>query len=150
MALYEFDKFNISWDHAAGIGNGDYGRDHGIAYIGNNGTLVLNRQGWEVLEEKRSGNKVLIPLAKSVDNGVNKHWENFVSVVKSRNMSELNCPIQAGAHVATIAQMGNIAYRSGKKLKWNAGEGSFDDKDINQKYLIKEYHNGYKLPKSFV
>lgn len=53
MALYEFDNFNIIWDHAVGIGNGNYGRDHGIAFIGNNGTLVLSRSGWEVIEEKR-------------------------------------------------------------------------------------------------
>ena len=133
----------------SGIGNGDYGRDHGIAFIGNNGTLVLNRGGWEVLEEKNSKTKVLVPLAKSVDNGVNKHWENFVSVVKSRNMNDLNCPIQAGAHVATISQMGNIAYRSGSKLKWIAEKGAFSENEINEKYLIKEYHNGYRLPKQF-
>ena len=37
--------------HAMGIDNGSYGKDHGIAYIGNNGTLVLYRGGWEVIEE---------------------------------------------------------------------------------------------------
>ena len=30
-------------DSAMGIDNGSYNRDHGIAYIGNNGTLILNR-----------------------------------------------------------------------------------------------------------
>ena len=38
-ALYEFDGFNMVWDPAMGIDNGSYGRDHGIAFIGNNGTL---------------------------------------------------------------------------------------------------------------
>ncbi|MEP6595815.1 MAG: Gfo/Idh/MocA family oxidoreductase, partial [Ginsengibacter sp.] len=46
--LYEFDGFNMVWDSAMGIDNGSYDRDHGIAYIGNNGTLILNRGGWEV------------------------------------------------------------------------------------------------------
>jgi predicted dehydrogenase len=146
MALYEFDKFNIIWDHALGIGNGDYGKDHGIAFIGNAGTLVLNRGGWEVLEEKKNENKVLVPFTKQSDNGLNKHWENFVSVVKSRKMSDLNCPIQAGSHVATIAQMGNIAYRSQQKIVWNASANKFADDSINKKYFMKEYHNGYKLP----
>ncbi len=50
--LYEFDHFNMVWDSAMGIDNGSYNRDHGIAYIGNNGTLILNRGGWEVIEEK--------------------------------------------------------------------------------------------------
>jgi hypothetical protein len=147
MALYEFDKFNIIWDHALGIGNGDYGRDHGIAFIGNNGTLVLNRGGWEVLEEKKNANKVIMPFAKSSDNGLDKHWENFVSVVKSRKMEDLRCPIQAGAHVATVSQMGNIAYRSGQKLNWNKEKEKFTDETINKNYLMAKYHNGYKLPK---
>lgn len=145
--LYEFDGFNMVWDSAMGIDNGSYNRDHGIAYIGNNGTLILNRGGWEVIEERQSKNKVAKPYVASSDNGLDKHWENFVSVVKSRKMDDLHCPIQAGAHVATVAQMGNIAYRTGKKLEWNDAAHEFTDKGVNREYLMKEYHNGYKLPK---
>jgi predicted dehydrogenase len=145
--LYEFDGFNMVWDSAMGIDNGSYGRDHGIAYIGNNGTLILNRGGWEVIEEKQSKNKVSKPFEKPSDNGLDKHMENFVSVVKSRKMEDLHCSIQAGAHVATVAQMGNIAFRSGKKLEWDATKERFTDEEINKKYLLKEYHNGYALPK---
>ena len=145
--LYEFDGFNMVWDSAMGIDNGPYNRDHGIAYIGNNGTLILNRGGWEVIEEKQSKNKVVMPFQKPSDNGLDKHWENFVSVVKSRKMEDLHCPIQAGAHVATVSQMGNIAFRSGEKLTWDAAKEKFTSDAINKKYLTKEYHNGYKLPK---
>ncbi len=144
-ALYEFDGFNLVWDHAMGIDNGSYGRDHGIAYIGNNGTLVLNRGGWEVIEEKRSGNKISKPLAPQVDNGLDKHWENFIAVVRSRKLDELNCPIEAGAHVATVAQLGNISYRSGQRVVWDKAKGKFTDDDLNEKYLMAKYHNGYKL-----
>lgn len=144
--LYEFDNFNLVWDSAMGIDNGSYGRDHGIAYIGNNGTLILNRGGWEVIEERQSKNKVSKPLVVSSDNGLDKHWENFVSVVKSRKTADLHCSIQDGAHVATIAQMGNIAYRSGQKLFWDTSKNRFTDEAVNAKYLMKEYHNGYKLP----
>lgn len=145
--LYEFDKFNMVWDSAMGIDNGSYNRDHGIAYIGNNGTLILNRGGWEVIEEKKSTNKVLRPFEKASDNGLQKHMENFVAVIKSRKMEDLNCSIQAGAHVASVAQMGNISYRSGQKLIWDANAGQFSDNKINKLYLGKEYHNGYQLPK---
>ena len=145
-ALYEFDHFNLVWDHAMGIDNGSYGRDHGIAYIGNNGTLVLDRGGWEVIEEKQSKNKVSKPLVARSDNGLDKHWENFISVVRSRKMRELNCPIDAGAHVATVAQMGNISFRSGQRVVWDKKTEKFTDENLNRKYLMKEYHNGYKLP----
>ncbi|MGZ3752650.1 MAG: gfo/Idh/MocA family oxidoreductase, partial [Mucilaginibacter sp.] len=145
--LYEFENFNMVWDSAMGIDNGSYNRDHGIAYIGNNGTLILNRGGWEVIEERQSKNKVAKPFVAKSDDGLDKHWENFVSVVKSRKLEDLHCPIQAGAHVATVAQMGNIAYRSGKKLVWNETDNAFTDHTVNKEYLMKEYHNGYKLPK---
>lgn len=145
-ALYEFDTFNLVWDHAMGIDNGSYGRDHGIAYIGNNATLVLDRGGWEVIEERRSKSKISKPLAKPSDNGLDKHWENFVSVVRSRKMNELNCSMEAGAHVATVAQMGNIAFRSGQRVVWDKAAGEFTDKKLNREYMMSEYHNGYKLP----
>ena len=145
--LYEFDGFNMVWDSAMGIDNGSYNRDHGIAYIGNNGTLILNRGGWEVIEERQGKNKVSKPFEKSSDNGLDKHMQNFVDVIKSRKMEDLHCSIQAGAHVATVSQMGNIAYRSGKKLEWDGAKERFTDEDINKKYLMKEYHNGYHLPK---
>ena len=145
--MYEFDNFNLIWDSAMGIDNGSYGRDHGIAYIGNNGTLIVDRNGWEVIEERQSKNKVSKPLVKPSDNGLNKHWENFVSVVKSRKTEDLHCSIQAGAHVATVAQMGNISFRAGQKLHWDKAKERFTDEAINKKYLMKEYHNGYVLPK---
>ena len=146
MALYEFDKFNIVWDHALGIGNGSYNRDHGIAFIGNAGTLVLNRNGWEVIEEKKNEPRVAVPFQKSTDNGLNKHWENFISVVRSRKAEQLNCSIQEAAKIARLSQMGNIAYRTNQKLFWNTQQGKFTDNNINQKYLAAQYHNGYKLP----
>ena len=37
--------FNMLWEHATGINDGPYGRDHGVAFIGNNGTLVVDRKG---------------------------------------------------------------------------------------------------------
>lgn len=145
--LYEFEKFNMVWDSAMGIGNGSYGRDHGIAYIGNNGTLILNRGGWEVIEEAKSGNKVSRPLEAVMDKGVDLHMQNFIDVVRSRKMADLHCPVSEAVHIATVAQMGNIAYRSGKKLAWDANKQQFTDDAINKQYFAKEYHNGYKLPK---
>ncbi|WP_231426972.1 Gfo/Idh/MocA family protein [Pedobacter sp. Leaf250] len=145
--LYEFDKFNVVWDSAMGIDNGSYNRNHGIAYIGNNGTLILNRQGWEVIEEKVSGNKVSKPFVKSSDNGLDNHMVNFFSVLRSRKKEELNCSIQDAAHVATVAQMGNLAFRSGQKLSWDNIKHQFTDKLVNDKYLLAQYHNGYSLPK---
>ena len=144
--LYEFDQFNLVWDSAMGIDNGSYERDHGIAFVGNNATLILNRGGWEVIEEGRSENKVAKPLVKPSDRGLDKHAQNFVEAMRANNPSMVNCSIQEGAHVATVAQMGNISYRSGDKLYWDAAKKGFTDTAINDQYLTNTYHNGYALP----
>ena len=145
-ALYEFDKFNLIWDHALGIDNGLFGKDHGIAFIGDNGTLELDRGGWEVIEENRSKDKVKVERKKPSDNGLQKHMENFIGAVRSRQTKDLNCPIQTGSHIATVCQIGNIAFRTQQKLTWNKEKNQFTDKDVNKKYMMKEYHNGFKLP----
>ena len=142
--VYEFDGFNIQWEHAIGIDGGPYGRDHGIAFIGNNGTLVLDRGGWEVIPEKDKMEAV--PRKLKVDDGLDLHTKNFVEVVKSRKFSDLHTPIQAGANVAINAQMGNIAFKTGKKIYWDAANNRFKDEEAN-KFLAAQYHNGYKIPK---
>jgi predicted dehydrogenase len=146
-ALYEFPKFNLIWDHAMGIDNGLFRKDHGIAFIGNNGTLELDRTGWEVMEEKGSKNKAFVERVKPSDNGLDEHWKNFIGAVKSRKAADLNCPIQTGAHIATVCQLGNIAFRSQQKLTWDSAKDKFTDEKINKEYLYAKYQNGYKLPK---
>ena len=145
--LYEFDDFNLVWDSAMGIDNGSYGRDHGIAYIGNNATLVLNRDGWEVIEEKRSSKKVARPLETPLDNGLDIHTKNFVQAIRDNKPKAVNCSIQDGAHVATVAQMGNISFRTKEKIFWDVEKHKFTDQNINDKYLTNQYHNNYILPK---
>jgi len=146
--VFEFDGYNIQWEHATGINNGPYSRDHGIAFIGNNGTLVLDRGGWEVIPERENDKDKMeaVPRQKVVDDGVVLHTNNFIETIKSRKIENLKAPIQAGAHVATVCDMGNIAYKTGKKIYWDANANKFDDSDAN-KLLAAEYHNGYKIPK---
>lgn len=141
--VYEFDGYNMIWEHAQSISNGNYGRDHGISYIGNNGTLVLDRNGWEVIpDEKRME---AIPIQRPKENGLDLHTLNFIKAVQSRKLNELTCPIQAGAHVATVCQMGNISYKTGAKVTWDDAARKFKEGAAND-LIPAAYHNGYKVP----
>jgi hypothetical protein len=148
VTVYDFGSFNMLWEHATGINDGPYARDHGVAFIGNNGTLVVDRGGWEVMPEVKNGKNQMDAVARQpkVDDGILLHTGNFLEVVKSRKMEDLKCPVQAAAHVATVCDMGNIAFRSGKKIYWDAEKKKFTDEDAN-KFLAAKYHNGYELPK---
>ncbi len=46
------------------------------------------------------------------------HVRNFLDCVKSRQQPVLNLDI--GHHVSTVAHLGNIAYRTGRKVVWDA------------------------------
>src|ERR1051325_4596898 len=128
-AVYEFDGYNMIWEHAQSISNGNYGKDHGMSYIGNNGTLLLTRGGWEVIpDEKRME---AIAWQPNKGNGLDFHTKNFIEVVKSRKMSDLTCPIQDGAHVATVCQMGNISYKTGSKVSWDEKGSKFNESAAN-------------------
>ena len=106
-------------------------------------SIVVAGKYWK---RKTAKAKVSKAVARPSDNGLDKHWENFISVVRSRKMNELHCSVEDGAHVATVAQMGNISYLSGQRVTWDKEAEKFTDDDLNNKYLMKEYHNGYKLP----
>ncbi|MCE7066629.1 Gfo/Idh/MocA family protein [Dyadobacter sp. CY326] len=141
--VFEFDDFDIQWEHAIGYGTGIYNREHGIAFMGANGTLLLDRNSWEVVPQAKKMEAVSIQ--KASDNGLDLHTKNFIDVIRSRKLEDLNAPIQVGSNVAIVSQMGNIAYRTGKKLNWDAQKGKFDDAQAN-KLIDKDYQNGYKLP----
>ena len=145
FAIYEFDDFNLIWDSAQGIKNGPYGLNHGIAFIGNHGTLVLNRRGWKVIEEKNNKNKITKPFVKKNDNGLDNHLLNFIEAIRANDPKKVNCSINDGALVAKIAHMGNISYRSGEKLFWDATSDIFTNNTVNENYITNKYHNGYNL-----
>ena len=147
-AIYEYGDFQMTWEHNLATGVGLYGMQHGMAFIGENGTLLLSRSGWEVRPTvvNKSPKMEAVEWKKSSDNGLDKHTANFIEAVKTRNSSILNCPIEDGARVAINSHMGNIAYRTGEKIEVVNGHDVFKQAKANG--LVKpEYKNGWKLPK---
>lgn len=153
QTVYEFDNFSLLWEHATGIDGGNYGRDHGIAFIGNNGTLVLNRGGWEVIPEndrpnwsENKGPKIKpVPLQTVEASGLDLHTVNFLEAVKTRDKSLLNAPIQVGYDTARVCHMGNIAFKTGQRIFWDPENSKFKEAEANG-LLANAYHNGWKLP----
>jgi len=141
------------WEHATGIDGGNYGRTEGIAFIGNNGTLVVNRGGWEVIPERyRENNEVKTRIEarkfdkKPEDDYLLFHCQNFVNAIRNNAPDTLKCGIETGSIAAINAQMGNISYKLGRKVFWDEKNGNFiNDKDAN-KLINANYKNGWKLP----
>lgn len=148
-AIFDFGNSSMLWEHSMGVSSGGpyHRQEPGIAFIGNNGTLVADRNKWEVIPETENG-KLLFEVPKahlSQENGLAKHTKNWLDCIRSREKT--NCTIEMGRNAALNAQIGNISFRLGRKVFWDEQQGMFtDDKQANQ--LAKaNYHNGWKLPK---
>ena len=156
QTVYQYDGFSMLWEHATGIDGGPYGRTEGIAFIGNNGTLVVNRGGYEVMVEKypqgysERGEPKMEPIAGFTKpqelNYLDLHTKNFVDAIKANDPSMLNTPIDSGSVAAINAQMGNIAYKTGEKVYWDPETGEFAKNKVANKLIQALYHGDWKVP----
>lgn len=144
--LYDYGAFTLEWDHAGGLSKGIYGRSYGVAFIGNNGTLVVNREGWEVIAESENNTDKtqVIPLQPPDNQAHEKHVRNFLECVKSRKRPI--CDIEEGHKAALVAHMGNISYRTGNKVCWDESKGAFTDDAKANGYLKPAYRTPWKFP----
>lgn len=147
QAIYEFDNLTMIWEHATGINGGPYGRDHGVAYIGNNGTLVVDRIGWEVIPEVSDGKYKMeaIPLQRGRGKDLELHVQNFLDCIRTRKKPA--CDIAIAANTARVAHMGNIAYKTGRKLHWDNDRKQFINDDEANKMMDPFYREPWALPK---
>ncbi len=153
QAIYEFDDFSMIWEHAVNISNGPYGRDHGVAFIGNNGTLVADRGGWEIIPEIEQGRtapnrgKPLMEAASHEMSGpahLLLHAGDFINSMKNRTRPVCNPDV--GRLAAVNAHLGNVAYKLGRRVFWDEAQGRFTNDDEANAMLMNPYRDPWSLP----
>lgn len=144
--LYSYDDMQIEWEHLGGLNSGYYGRNYGVAFIGNDGTLVVNRESWELIPEKENGQEKTEAIAvQQADRSDHiKHVTNFVECVRSRKLPV--CDVETGRNAAVLAHMGNIAYRTGETLKWDAQSRQFIASAKANALITPVYRSPWILP----
>jgi hypothetical protein len=74
------------------------------------------------------------------------HFENFIECVRSRKSSDLRAPVEEGHFSTALCHLGNISYRVGRSLKFDAATERFvGDEEANQ-LLGRSYRAPYSLP----
>nr|WP_321487633.1 Gfo/Idh/MocA family oxidoreductase [uncultured Draconibacterium sp.] len=147
QALYEFDDYTLLWDHGLGIDGGYYGRSHGVGFVGENGTLVVDRNGWEVIPEGgRNPRMERVELKKGDGQGLNNHMANFIDCIKDGDQNT-NCHVGIAANTARVAHLGNLALKTGQRLYWDADNSKFIDNDAANELLVPTYRAPWELPK---
>jgi predicted dehydrogenase len=97
-------------------------RPHGEAFYGSNGTLFSDRVGFEIFPEMEPGRATsrlrMQRKESSAEDATGLHVKNFIECVRSRKQPVADVEI---GHRSTIAaHLGNIAYRTGKQIHWDA------------------------------
>lgn len=147
MATYAYPEFNIIWDHACGINHGLYNRKEGLAFYGENGTLVLDRAGWEVIPvvAGKTPRMEAVPFRKGEGKGLYNHVGNLLQCVKSRELPAADIAI--GARVAKMAHLANISCRVEREVRWDDTARCFTG-DREATSLAKAvYRAPWSLPK---
>lgn len=140
--LYQFDDYILTWENNAGIESGPYGKNYGLVFTGKNGTLVANRDDWQVYPERE---KVPGKIVKADHQDHKNHVFNFLECMKSRDRNTA-CTIETGSLCAKYAHLGNIAARmSGVSLQYNDKNKLFNIAEAN-KYLKPQYREPWKFP----
>jgi predicted dehydrogenase len=143
IAVYEFPDYLMIWEHKNGVGIGLNSRPWGISFTGTDGTLFLTDAGYEVLSERRKGADEPRKFPGSGD-ARPAHVRNFLDCVKSRQQPVEN--LGFGHHVSTVAHLGNVAQRAGRKIYWDhAKERVIGDAEADRLVGV-EYRAPWKLP----
>lgn len=144
IAVYEFPDYMLVWEHKNGVGIGLNSRPWGISFTGTKATMFLTDAGFEVQSERRKGGGEEPKKFPGSGDARPAHVRNFLDCVKSRQQPVEN--VKVGHHVSTVAHLGNVAQRSGRKIYWDpVKEQVIGDKAAN-KLVGVQYRAPWKLP----
>lgn len=152
QVLWSFPNYSMVWEHATAIGRGPEARDHGVAFHGNDGVLVIDRGGWEVYSEteRASGKRVYksvgIPRQGAGSQDYHfLHVKNFIDCMRSRERP--NSDVEIGHNSMIACHLGNIAFRLGRQVKWDVEKERVMGDDEAQRFVTREYRAPWKLPR---
>jgi predicted dehydrogenase len=151
QALWEFDDFSMIWEHATAIGRGPYARDHGVAFHGNNGILVVDRGGWEVFPETATENGSkdyrMAGVPRRGTGRADSHLEHvrdFLTCMDSRERPRSD--VEVGHNSMIACHLGNIAFRVGRRVAWDVNTETIVGDEEAGRLLSKPYRAPWLLP----
>ena len=144
--IFQYDNFHIEWSQQVAH---LYNRNQGVAWIGSKGTLVCNRDGYELIPGTSADGTWLMQSQQMTgpyeDYGLYNHARNWSECVRDKNIAT-NSPIEKGAFATILAHMANISYHTGTKVVYDPKTRKFVDNPEANKYLKPNYRASWKFP----
>lgn len=105
---YDFGDRHIVWEHCQWSPHGPEGRTTGVAFYGDRGTLIIDRGGWKVYDQRDGqtapSSDLLVP-----------HLQSFVNAIRNRKAP--SAPLEIASTSNRLVHLGNQAYREGLAIE---------------------------------
>jgi hypothetical protein len=124
---------------------------HGICFHGNRATMVLDRGGFELWEERdpaKSVEKVSNPRYYrdgKPGNEVDGPWQRlFLDCVQQNQPAPIE--LEESHRATACCHLANIAYQVGSSFHWDGPQESVPDNAAAAALLARPRRKGYELP----
>ncbi len=138
----------IEWEGKSCQGMKFYNRDRGSTIMGTTGTVLVDRDGYEVYDwkgnktsEYRTGEKTSSTDLVGADSMTAAHFANFIAGVQKGQ--KLNAPVSIGNVAVTMLQLSNIAWIVNRELALDTADGKVQHDPEAMKLWGREYEEGW-------
>jgi predicted dehydrogenase len=148
VTSFEYEDAMLSWEGKSCQGMKFYGRDRGSAIMGTTGTVLVDRDGYEIYDLKgaktnefKVGGTTSSADLVGADSMTDAHFANFIAGI--RNGEKLNAPISVGNVAVTMLQLSNIAWEINRELHLDTKDGRIQNDPDAMKMWSREYERGW-------
>jgi predicted dehydrogenase len=148
VTCFEYEDKLISWEGKSCSGMKVYGRDRGSTIVGTDGSVIVDRDGYDIFDLKgnkkgefRVGGTTSSTDLVGADSMTSAHFANFIAGIKTGEA--LRAPVAVGNVAVTMLQLSNIAWEVGRELHLDAGNGHILNDAAAMKMWGREYEKGW-------
>jgi predicted dehydrogenase len=148
LTSFEYDDTLLNWEGKSCEGMKFYGRDRGSAIMGTTGTVIVDRDGYEIYDLKgskksefKAGSTTSSSDLQGADSMTDAHFANFIAGI--RTGEKLNAPIAVGNIAVTMLQLSNIAWEVNRELHLDTKDGKIDNDPEAMKLWGRDYEPGW-------
>jgi predicted dehydrogenase len=148
MTSFDYDDKMISWEGKCCNGMKYYNRDRGSTIVGTTGTVLVDRDGYEIYDLKgnktsefKTGKATSSADLTGRDSMTDAHFANFIAGI--RKGEKLNAPVSVGNVAVTMLQLSNIAWEVNRELRLDTKDGQIQNDAQAMKMWGREYEKGW-------
>jgi predicted dehydrogenase len=143
LATYEYPEFLVEWSMTGTNAHGLEGRGAGVMFHGTQATLHCHYGDFKILPKGKDQPIELPEKSLTRSPGHERQW---LDRIKTRELCD--CDFEYGHRLTSVGHLGNIAYRTGEKIKWDAEAERVTNHPQANDFLTREYRVPYILPEA--